>query len=735
MSFIDKIKSRRLLVYNIRILLGNSYWLIITPIAAAEIIFFWNTATAGFSSAMGIARTIEMLAPILGAFLCAYAVAPEQAGVGELVFVRPVSLEKILLLRLAAIFGFVLALFFFLLLVPLLVLYWDGLRDLPLLPSLLAALISMFFLSALSLALASATRQPLLGLAVAGGYWALDLIVGSGFSPLLTLHSFADFVAARPMSELWWMNKLLLLCLAVILYAWNRAVLGRPAAPRRVLVVTRNAVLIALVAFAYLWSGAAYKVAYGLRHERDLGNQTQLWYQQQFSPYGPLPVAWLFGRAFPLYVQAQHGRTAPGATSRGLVAPVDLTRMRRVVERYPDSIWADNAQYEIARAFSRRLAVRPWTVYVYREGATEVIVTPVDTDQEGVVREMQALVKRHPKSVFAPLALAHVAATQLALLDFAGAIASYEQVLRAYPYSPQAAEAGLALHPLYLRQGRLEDALRAGDIAAAAAKWDLRASAYFAAAQAAERLGRSAEAKERYRRARAAAEVMRRRAGSRVKTGGTTMTPAEIILTAEHIMTTCDRALAGHAVVPVSDAAPAPASALVRVTQQGRGLAGVRVALAEKPDRSGRPSPFAAGAVAVATTGDDGEAKLAPLRSGSYRVLALALPGSTQQWEIGDVQLPIELAGERVSLPAFALEARRFRPPPGLRPEQLPGADATLRRGGTRSGTTTRSGRTGGGGGPRDLTGRGAGGRLSRRPGARLDPRGSSRPGGRSTSP
>jgi tetratricopeptide (TPR) repeat protein len=735
MSFIEKLKSRRLLVYNIRILLGNSYWLIVTPIAAAEIVFFWNTATAGFSSAAGIARTVEMLAPILGAFLCAYAVAPEQAGAGELVFVRPVSPEKILLLRLAAIFGFVLALFFFLLLVPLFVLYRDGLADLPLLPSLLAALISMVFLSALSLAVASATRQPLLGLAVAGGYWALDLLIGSGFNPLLTMHSFADFVAARPMSDLWWANKLLLFGLAVVLYGWNRTLLGRPVAPRRALVVARNTALIILVVFGYLWSGAAYKVAYGLKHEAELGNQTQLWYQQQFSPYGPLPVAWLFGRAFPLYVQAQQGRTAAGAASRGFVAPVDVTRMRRVVEEYPSSIWADNAQYELARATGRRLAEQPWTIYLYRGGASDPSVTVTDTDQMGLVREMQELAKRYPKSVFAPLALAHVASAQLALLDFGGAIASYEQVLASYPTSPQAAEAGLALHELYAREGRLENALRAGDIAAAAARWDVRASAYFAAARTAEQLGKSEEAKERYRKARAAAEVMRRRAGSRIKTGGTSMSPAEIILTAERIMVESDRALTGKATPTSLSAAPAaPASASVRVLRQGEGLAGVRVALCEEPDRSGQASPFTTGAAAAATTGGDGAAELAPLRAGSYRVIAFALPGETQQWEVGGVHIPIELAGVHVALPAFALERREVERPPDARPGQLPGAGATRGGGGGRNGGATRVTRGGRSDGVTRSTRTGGGRRSGGNGGSRLGLRTPSRRGGRETS-
>jgi tetratricopeptide (TPR) repeat protein len=735
MSFIDRIKRNRLLVYNVRILLGNSYWLIVTPIAAAEIVFFWNTATAGFSSAAGIARTMEMLAPILGAFLCAYAVAPEQAGAGELVFVRPVSPEKILLLRLAAIFGFVLALFLFLLLVPLFALYRGGLSELPLLPSLLAALISMVFLSALSLAIASATRQPLLGLAVAGGYWALDLLIGSGFNPLLTMHSFADFVAARPMSELWWVNKLLLFGMAAAFYGWNRTLLGRPAAPRRVLVVARNTALIALVVFGYLWSGAAYKVAYGLRHEAELGNRTQLWYQQQFSPYGPLPVAWLFGRAFPLYVQAQQGRTAAGAASRGLVAPVDLTLMRRVVKEYPSSIWADNAQYELARATGRRVAVQPWTIYVYREGASQPAITVVDTDQPGLVREMQELVKRYPKSVFAPLALAHIASTQLALLDFTGAIASYERVLDSYPRAPQAAEAGLALHELYVREGRLEDALRAGDIAAAAALWDLRASAYFAAAQTAAQLGKAAEAKERYQKARAAAGVMRRQAGSRIKTGGTSMSPAEIILTAERIMVESDRALTGKATpASLNAAAAAPASASVRIMRQGRGLRGVRVALCEEPDRNGQASPFTTGAAATATTGEDGTAELAPLRAGSYRVIAFGLPGETQRWEVGGVHVPIELAGAHVALPAFALEPRRLPPQPGVRPSPPSGAGSAPRAGGGGRNGGARSTRPGGGGGARSLAGRGGGGRPGGNGGTRLDRRGPSRRGAREAS-
>ena len=144
--------------YNVRILVSNTYWLIATPIAATQLVLFWNMATATLFSPTRAAQTIELLAPILGAFLCAHILAPEQDGVGELVFVRPISIERVLLLRLAVIFAFVLVV-----LIPAFVIYQVGIDDFPLALTIVSAAPSVLFLSLLAMALASATRHPLIG--------------------------------------------------------------------------------------------------------------------------------------------------------------------------------------------------------------------------------------------------------------------------------------------------------------------------------------------------------------------------------------------------------------------------------------------------------------------------------------------------------------------------------------------------------------------------------------------
>ena len=299
--------DRSLWGYNLRILLGNSYWLIVTPIVATMLVLFWNIATAGLGSAGKCVQTIEVLAPLLGAMLCAYMVAPEQGGVAELVFVRPISMEKLLLLRLVTAFGFVLVL-----LIPPLAIYRLTVPEFPVLLTVFSALCSAIFLSALAMALASATRQPLLGLGLAGAFWAFDLALGSVFNPALTLHGLADQVSGSAQLDLWAVSKTLLVVLGALLYLWNRSLLGRPTAPRRPLVLARNVAFVVLLLLAYVYTGAAAKVLYLTHNEARLGNQSWMLYQHSFRPYGPVPVAWLFGPGLP-GLRRGRARPHPGA--------------------------------------------------------------------------------------------------------------------------------------------------------------------------------------------------------------------------------------------------------------------------------------------------------------------------------------------------------------------------------------------------------------------------------------
>ncbi len=528
--------------YNVRILLGQTYWLIITPVAATQLVIFWNMATATLFSATRAAQTIELLAPILGAFLCAHALAPEQEGVGELVFVRPISAERVLLLRLGAIFAFV-----YVVLIPALVIYALGIPEFPLGVVLLGSIPSLLFLSLLALAAAAASRRPLIGLGAAGAYWALDMAVGSYFNPLVSLHSYADHLAGRPMSEQWLLSKGALLALAAALYLSTRRRLARPAGPRRWRAIASASALGVAVLVAYVASGAAYKVAYGVRNEGRLGHQARLWYQRQFRGYGPLPVAWLFGPAFPRYVQAELGRGVPflGAAEGRLWAPLDAGAMRELLARYPDSMWADNAQFELARHAARRPSPEPLLVVGYEANAPQARTHLAEGSLEEALAEYRLLVARYPRSAFAPLALAEIAAISLLRMEFEAAAEAYEHILADYPGSPQAFEAGLSLSALYLRRGEVRAALEAADIASRAAGWDMRAEALLAAARAAERLGDQEGAQDRYARALSAARAALERA-VRGHELPSRLAKADLYGRANAVIGACEAALAGR---------------------------------------------------------------------------------------------------------------------------------------------------------------------------------------------
>ncbi len=637
--------------YNVRILVGNTYWLIATPIAATQLVLFWNMATATLFSPTRAAQTIELLAPILGAFLCAHALAPEQDGVGELVFVRPISIEKVLLLRLAVIFAFVLVV-----LIPAFVIYQVGIDDFPLALTVAAAAPSVLFLSLLAMALASATRHPLIGFGGAGIFWVLDVAVGSYFNPLVCLHGFAGNLAGRPMAEQWMIGKLVLLVLAVLLYLWNRSLLGRPAAPRRWVGVVRRGLLICLLLLSYVATGAAYKVAYGIRHERDSGYRTRLWYQQQFRGYGPLPVAWMFGPAFPLYVQAELGRGLPvgGTGSGSLWTRLDATRMELLLERYPDSIWADNAQFELATYWRRRRAVQTWEVVSYRAGAGRPVRTRMAENVERGADEFQRLVDRYPDSPFAPLALSERAHIGLSLLDFGMAIAAYERLVTEYSRVPEAYRAGTALSAMYSREQRYEEALRAADVAAEAAPWHLRAEPLLAAAQSAMQLGSKELSLRLYERARAAAVDAVERA-IRGERNPTRMAKGELFERSNMVIRACESALSGRAthLAPIR----AGAEVLGRVMRDGQGVPGVRIAIGASSNAQGLPTPFSDGAVMSATTARDGGFRLSSVPPGRYPLAAFALrvPEDEQDLAVDGLSLPILVESVPVMLPDLNL--------------------------------------------------------------------------------
>jgi len=704
-------KSRSIWSYNLRILLGNSYWLVVTPVAAAQLVLFWNMAmgAATLFSPVKAAQTIEILAPILGAFLCAHALAPEQAGVRELVVARPVSLEKILLVRLSAMFAFVLAL-----MTPAILIYYFGIKTFPLGVTMLAGVPSLLFLSMLAMAVATGTHQPLLGLAVAAAYWVLDLVVGSQFNPLVTLHGFADYLANRPMSDQWVLSKIILLVLAGLVYLWNRRMLVRPPGPKRWVAAVQVGSAVAVILFLYVSGGAAYKITYGLKGERQEAGRSYFWYKQQFQSYGPLPVARLFGPAFALFMQAKSGKDSTFSwTGSPTPTAEELANMRRLVERYPRSIWADNAAFETARSFARAPAREAWVVSVYRAGSPAQDADVTQEDLEASKKALGEFADMHPTSPFAPLALSMRVQSALTLLDFQTAVETYEAMVRRYQNSAETSDAGTSLSHLYVGRGRWKDAVAAADIGAAVASWDVRGEALLVAARAAERAGDTDGARVRYEQAHSAAKEARESANQR-RVSPRGLSGGQIVLRSDGVMRQCEEALRDGPRKVTPTAPPRGMTLAGRVERDGRGVGGVRVALAVATGEADKVSPFVETPTAYGVTRPDGTFTITDVLPGEYvlATYAYSQPRNLPVWQVARPTLPISVGSTPLTLPANALIRR-----PVPRPQQA--ASTTQTRGGQNTfGTRSRGGQGGGGGG-------GGGGRGGRRGG------GGARGGGR----
>ncbi|NLC56377.1 MAG: hypothetical protein GX774_06025, partial [Armatimonadetes bacterium] len=290
---------RALLRYNFGIVWGHTPWLLIIPVAASMLVLFWNMAMASMFTPSKVAQTTEGLAPILAAFLCAHLLGVEyRFRIGEITFAKPFAGRRILYLRLLAVYLLVA----FLVAVMLFV-YAKGIgTEFSTTEVVLAGVPSVLFLSMLSLMLATLTRQPMVGVAVAGLYWAADLYGGVEFHPLLSLQGYAAFLRAEELAASWKLSKGILLALGLLLYLVNVRLVGRPEGIRSRAKMARNAGLLAVVAALYLYTGALAKVAYGLRHDHQWPNQARVWYRERFRVYGSLPVAPLLGPGFTHYL-------------------------------------------------------------------------------------------------------------------------------------------------------------------------------------------------------------------------------------------------------------------------------------------------------------------------------------------------------------------------------------------------------------------------------------------------
>jgi ABC-type transport system involved in multi-copper enzyme maturation permease subunit len=474
---------RRLFNYNARILMGNSYWLLIVPVVASQLIIFWHMAIATLVNASTIANSFELVIPLLAAFLCAHVVAPEhQNRVDELTFVRPVPFLRTIALRMLSLYVVVAVLA-----AMMFIAYKYGLKK-PFHPgiTILAGLPSILFLSVLSLAFASAWRSAAVGIGAALAYWAADAAWGASLNPLFTLHGYSAALAqagvgSTETSPDWMLSKAVLLVLTLVVGWVARAGLGRPKSPRQLRAVLRIVAWTLPLIVVYLVTGASWQLSKAREAAEQHPTQARIIYQQAFAGFGPIPTPYLFGSVFADYIDYPH-QGLLGAPTTGSQREAAVDRLLQVAERHPESPWADHALYEAIRMGSND-APPP--------GAD-------DTPNRTMVQFCRVFLERYPASPFAPAVAART--VQLAALvgDEPVMMWAYNRALTAYRGAEGTSEAAEVMRAHYMSIGDVGRAIEAAQASADVATVQAKPEALLRLGAFLEKQGRIAEAREAY---------------------------------------------------------------------------------------------------------------------------------------------------------------------------------------------------------------------------------------------
>jgi pentatricopeptide repeat protein len=396
--------------YNFRVLVTNNWWLLVFPVAISQFALFWNVTTQKFTPALP-ANSVEVITPLLAAFLSAHVLSAEYASrIGAILASKPVNLGRVVVMRLAAVFAFVGALTLLSLTA-----YYLWMEPYPIGQTLAALVPSTLFLSMLALTFATLLRSPLAGFAVAGLFWAMDLPFGAPMHPFLTLRGLANHLStseliANPLTRSWWVSKALLLVLALLLYVIHSRLvfaLGAPFTAKR----RRGALVWAGSILALtLISGAAVKVVYGYQNRGALRPNDAAWFRAQFSTYGPLPVDYVFGKAFHRYLGrgSTPWRFEPGNEGDTLGDnPQHRRDLSEVLTRMKGSIWAPSAA-----ELSARLHV------------------PTEATLEGKIAHHRKIVEEYPNSPYVYSSLGEVARAYAEAGKEQEARATYEEMLK-----------------------------------------------------------------------------------------------------------------------------------------------------------------------------------------------------------------------------------------------------------------------------------------------------------------
>jgi len=407
--------------YNFRVVMFRSWWLLVFPIAASQLTVFWTLVTQRAAPTLP-AQSAEMVTPIVAAFLAAHVLAPEYpARVGAILASKPLNVTRLVFMRLAAVLAFV----WFLQALTMAAFYVAA-GPYNVGAVIIASLPSTLFLAILALTMATLFRQPMAGFGIAALYWVFDLVPGPVMNPYLSLRAYSLSVPVSGIppgdfASAWWVSKVILLAAAIILYRMhNRLVflLGATSTGSD----RRRAIVLAIVlASVYVLTGATTKVVYGYVHRGTLVPSDGAWFRSQFSTFGPLPVADLFGPAFRRYlgeVPSAWRVSQVGEEDLLGATPKHIQELQIVLDRMPNSIWAPSAAEMLARIIGRKQKTVEARVAVFRR-----------------------IVDRYPDSPYVAWALDEIAQAYDQYHMRSQAVAAYAELLKRRPNSVYQAEA------------------------------------------------------------------------------------------------------------------------------------------------------------------------------------------------------------------------------------------------------------------------------------------------------
>ncbi len=440
----------RLLRYNFRVVIFRNWWILVFPIAASQLVVFWNLITLRFSENLP-AHFAETTPPLLAAFLSAHLLTAEyRSGIGAILASKPVDIAKVVLIRLIVVMALV-----WVLAGLSLIAFYYGWEPYPIAPAALACIPSTLFMGMLALTFATLFRNAWAGFAVAAAWWAMDLAPGVAIQPFLSLQTVSDSMVSEAVhrttvfTRYAWQPKFVLLFLAAMLYLYHRRLiftLGSQASARQ----RRRALAAALaIPVVYAVSGAVLKVGYLYVHRGDLYPDDTAWIRQQLGPYGPVPVRYLFGSAFSAYVGEipNTWRLAAGeeADVYGVTAR-HRSEVERLFRRRTRSIWGSS----IAELHTRL--------------AGQQAQTPPER-----IAMLRSAIEAYPDGPHAPGLYVRLAREQVEAGDLQGAAESCESAVKGRRSTRTASEALRILTQLQRDSGDLARAAQTAERWAAVA--------------------------------------------------------------------------------------------------------------------------------------------------------------------------------------------------------------------------------------------------------------------------